>query len=559
MTKKSEITGTGRTPGSQASRRGVLQAGLALGTVALGGGTALAQTSGAQPGGPHAGHAGHVTPGAPAPVTPASPAVHAGHAHMAEIGVAASTAPPPLDQPLIEPEIRRSQNGVLNTSLRCAYTWRNIGQRRLYLRSYEGGLAPTLRMKPGETLKVRLANDLPPNRDLMPRDITRPHQFNNTNFHFHGAHCSPSGIADNVMRTMLPGKSYDVEIALPKDHTRGTYWYHPHHHGSADVQVASGMVGAIVVEGDFADVPEIAAARERVMLLSQVVFDAFGMIEDFGSTLFPEDATRFLAINGQRRPTIAMRPGEVQRWRVVGSQYQDNILMELAGHRLNVIAYDGIPLTSMQEKKQLLMAPGQRADVLVQAGAAGTYELNAMPYNQGHPSPSGPLARVVVSGEPMAMKLPAALPSKPPFETIRDEEITGRRTLVFSGAGDPPGNDPGAHWQEFTTLIDGKTFDPTRIDQRVKLGAVEEWTIRNIHQHDDHVFHIHTNPFQVTEIDGKRPDDLTWRDTVTVTRAGGSTVFRSRFLDYTGIFMLHCHMMNHEEMGMMQTVEVYKD
>src|SRR5215472_647922 len=137
-------------------------------------------------------------------------------------------------------------------------------------------------------------------------------------FHFHGAHCSPSGIADNVMRSMAPGKSYDIEIALPEDHTRGTYWYHPHHHGSADVQVASGMAGAIIVEGDFADVPEIAQARERVLLLTQVVFDAFYMIEDF-ATLFPETSTRFLAINGQRRPTIDMRPGEVQRWRLVGS------------------------------------------------------------------------------------------------------------------------------------------------------------------------------------------------------------------------------------------------
>ena len=97
------------------------------------------------------------------------------------------------------------------------------------------------------------------------------------------------------MRSMVPGKSYDIEIALPADHTRGTYWYHPHFHGSADVQVASGMVGAIVVEGDFADVPEIAQARERVMLLTQVAFDAFSMVEDFG-TLFPETSTRFLAI-----------------------------------------------------------------------------------------------------------------------------------------------------------------------------------------------------------------------------------------------------------------------
>ena len=108
------------------------------------------------------------------------------------------------------------------------------------------------------------------------------------------------------------------------------------------------MAGAIIVEGDFADVPEIAQARERVMLLTQVVFDAFDMVEDFG-TLFPETATRFLAINGQRRPTIDMRPGEVQRWRLVGSQYQDNILLELDKHRLNVIAYDGIQLGAVRE------------------------------------------------------------------------------------------------------------------------------------------------------------------------------------------------------------------
>ena len=85
--------------------------------------------------------------------------------------------------------------------------------------------------------------------------------------------------------------------------------------------------------------------------------------------------------------------------------------------------------------------------------------------------------------------------------------------------------------------------------------------IRNTHQHDDHMFHIHTNPFQVVEIGGQPQADRMWRDTVVVPRPakGGSTVIRTRFLDYTGVFMLHCHMMNHEELGMMQAVEVYKD
>ncbi len=88
-----------------------------------------------------------------------------------------------------------------------------------------------------------------------------------------------------------------------------------------------------------------------------------------------------------------MRPGEVQRWRLVGAQYQDDMLLELDRHRLNVIAYDGIQLGAMKEMKQLLMAPGQRADVLVQATGPGIYELNAMPFDQGHPSPTGARGR----------------------------------------------------------------------------------------------------------------------------------------------------------------------
>src|SRR5258707_216841 len=237
-------------------------------------------------------------------------------------------------------------------------------------------------MKPGETLKIRLTNDFPPNRDMLPSNPSHPHQFNNTNFHFHGAHCSPSGIADNVMRSMAPGKSYDIEITLPADHTPGTYWYHPHHHGSADVQVASGMVRAIAVEGDFADVPEIAQARERVMLLPQDV-------------------------------------------------------------------------------------------------GPGTCDRTACHSDEALESPTGPRAGVVVAGEPLAMRLPAALP-KPPLETIRDSEITGRRTLVF-GAPEPQNNVAG-HWQEYAFTVDGKIFDPARTDQRVGLGAVGEWAVPNTHR-----------------------------------------------------------------------------
>lgn len=474
----------------------------------------------------------------------------------ATLGIIPRQVPPAMDQPLVEPEERRSVNGELVTSMSMRYAWRDVGGNRLYVRTYEGRVpGPTLRLKPGEVLKLRLTNDFPPNRDDLPANMSVPHLLNATNFHFHGSHASPSGIADNVMRTMAPGETYAVEIALPKDHTRGTYWYHPHYHGSADIQVASGMAGMIVVEGDFAGVPEIAAARERVLVLQQAAFDARGMIESMG-TLFPETSTRFLTVNGQRRPLIRMRPGEVQRWRLLQAAHQDDMFLELEKHALHAIAYDGIQLGGIEVMNQLLMAPGQRADVLVQAGAPGIYELRAAPYDQGHPAPTGPLARLEVVGEPMPMRLPPALP-RPPLESIKDSEITGRRKLVLSKRG--PEAEAAGDWREFAFLIDGKTFDPTRIDHRVRLGSVEEWTIENVDTHDDHVFHIHTNPFEIVEVNGRTLATPQWRDTAIVRNNGGSIVFRTRFLDYTGVFMLHCHMMEHEDLGMMQTVEVYED
>src|SRR6266446_1979290 len=158
--------------------------------------------------------------------------------------------------PFVEPEIRRSVNGELRTTLRLQYAYKNIGGYRLLVRTYEGTVpGPTLRVRPGDVLRIKLINDLPPNREPAPAVHSLPHQFNTTNFHAHGMHVSPSGIADNVMRVMEPGQSYDIEIAIPADHVPGTNWYHPHMHGSADVQIASGAVGALIVEGDFQDCP----------------------------------------------------------------------------------------------------------------------------------------------------------------------------------------------------------------------------------------------------------------------------------------------------------------
>jgi FtsP/CotA-like multicopper oxidase with cupredoxin domain len=148
------------------------------------------------------------------------------------------------------------------------------------------------------------------------------------------------------------------------------------------------------------------------------------------------------------------------------------------------------------------------------------------------------------------MELPTALPA-PPLATIADEEITGSRWLTLSARN--PEFPPAANFEEFDFLIDGQRFDHDRVDQAITLGAVEEWTIVN-EDEADHVFHIHTNPFQIVAIDDEAPPAPLWRDTAIVPR-NGSLIFRSRFLDFTGKTVLHCHMMNHEELGMMQLIE----
>jgi FtsP/CotA-like multicopper oxidase with cupredoxin domain len=160
-----------------------------------------------------------------------------------------------------------------------------------------------------------------------------------------------------------------------------------------------------------------------------------------------------------------------------------------------------------------------------------------------------------VEGDPLPMNLPAKLPTLPE-KLIGDEEITGTRLLTFSQAR--VDIERADLWQTFRFMVDGKTFDADRVDQRVRLGAVEEWTIINKDMSDDHVFHIHVNDMLLTKINGDPLPEPIWMDTAIVPR-NGSITFRSRFLDFTGKFMLHCHMMNHEDLGMMQVVEVYAD
>jgi len=376
-----------------------------------------------------------------------------------------------------------------------------------------------------------------------PGDVVRLHLVNaldnETNLHAHGLSVSPAGNSDNVFLHVPPGGARDYEINIPSNHPPGLYWYHPHPHGHSDDQVRNGMAGALIVEGLLDSFPELRAVTERVLLLKDAQI-AGGHIVHRG---IGDDVVR--TVNGTLNPTVTLRPGETELWRIANAGADLYYRLTLDGHRFYEVARDGYRLTRLVPKRQLLIEPGAREEVLVQAAGPGTYALRTAAFNtgpQGNQYSGAVLATMRVAG---AAVTPIALPERLlPVPDLRGA-VTGRRTIVFSETADGD-----------TLFIDGRTFDPGRTDTRVRLGAVEEWTIRN--ESDElHDFHIHQTHFQVTEVNGVRQPFVGYQDIVNVPVRGAVKVIIP-FTDpvIVGRFVYHCHLLAHEDKGMMATIEV---
>lgn len=160
---------------------------------------------------------------------------------------------------LTEPPVLRSRDGALRVELEAAQRELELAGRRATVLSFNGGLpGPTLRLRPGDRLRVTMVNRL-----------SAP-----TNLHVHGLHVSPTGNSDNPFVTIGPGERFDYDYQLPGDHPPGTYWYHPHHHGGVAAQVFGGLYGAIIV----ADHPSVPSTRERLLIVSDISLDAAGHV-----------------------------------------------------------------------------------------------------------------------------------------------------------------------------------------------------------------------------------------------------------------------------------------
>jgi len=434
---------------------------------------------------------------------------------------------------LVEPPTLTSVGGRLELELTAAPTTVAIGGTAVRAITYNGTLpGPTLRLRRGDRVSLRFTNGL-----------TAP-----TNLHTHGLVVSPEGDSDNVFIVIDPGGTHDYEYVLGADHPPGVFWYHPHHHGNSAEQLFGGLYGTIIVEDD----EPIDVARERVLVVSDIGFDAAGVLDAASNmTRMQGREGGVVMVNGQVGGTMLARPGERERWRVVNACASRYLRLRLDGQALTLLGIDGGRYDEPHPVEEVVLTPGNRADLLVTM-SSGASVLRTLPFDRGGSGMGTPasnttgadLATLTVVGDSEAEASP--IPLQPAQRDLRLESVTGQRTITLAMGG---GGGMGGGMQ-FT--IDGKQFDHERIDTEVAPGAIEEWQIVNTSTMD-HPFHLHVWPMQLVEANGAAVAGIDYRDVVPVP-ANGRAIVRIAFEGLTGRTVYHCHILDHEDQGMMGVI-----
>jgi FtsP/CotA-like multicopper oxidase with cupredoxin domain len=431
-----------------------------------------------------------------------------------------------------------------------------------------------------------------------------------TNLHFHGLTIPPTCHQDDVLKTSVqPGDTpFEYRFRIPQDESPGLYWYHPHIHGFSKVPMLGGASGALIVEGIERAKKEVAGLPERVFIIrdqdlihpnaspsaSEPVVPKFMVDRDGDST---NNGTGFgkpakdLSINYVPVPypdyppgVIEMRPGERQLWRVLNASAITYLNLEVLYGRspqpLGLVAMDGVPIDqngageAVNWQTHLGVPPGARVEFIIKGPAEGesgllvTRTVDTGP--GGENDPNRALAKVAASpkmSEPQStlQRTPESLP--PPREAwLGDVTPVRVRHLYFSEKLADP-NDP-ASAIEFYLTVDGQT--PKMFDMNSDIpnivaeqGTVEDWIIEN-RSSELHAFHIHQLHFLLLQYMEHDVHENFLRDTVNVPYLTGRTLsypsirVRMDFRDPNaiGMFPYHCHLLEHEDKGMMGTIRV---
>jgi FtsP/CotA-like multicopper oxidase with cupredoxin domain len=435
-------------------------------------------------------------------------------------------------QPLIQPREIRSENGVLRAEIRAAPGQVRLGDVAFDGSLYNGAyLPPTLRPRLGDTMRITFLNDLADDP---------------SNLHFHGMAVSPRGNSDNVFVHVHPGHRFEYEVRIPATGRQrpGLFWYHPHAHGVVAKQMLGGMSGGLVVDGFETLFPIVKGLPERFLLIKHAE---------------PGGDREVISINGQLNPVVQIRSGEMQFWRIANIGATLFIKFEIAGMPLYIVAIDGHPRSRPERATEFFVGPGQRIDAVAIGPQAGEYAMRTISFqNQAWKKPDPPqqLATIISDGSRSATPhaeadvLNQRVATGRWFDEVQAAPIARRRTLVYSRTPD-----------RRVFMINGCVMDEDRVDQTVKLGDTEEWTVINTDQ-QFHSFHIHQTGFLVSEVNGVRQNEDSLRDTFSMLPATGDTPSVLKvvipFTDpvIVGRFVYHCHAVDHEDKGMMGVVEV---
>ncbi|MDR7122565.1 multicopper oxidase family protein [Rheinheimera soli] len=550
------------------------------------------------------------------------------------------------------------------------------------LRSYQGSkvdpkapfVAPTLRVFPGETIRATLHNKLDPDPSCISHSqgVNDPHCFNGTNMHTHGLWINPAGNSDNVLISINPGVSFQYEYNIPADHPAGTFWYHPHRHGSTAIQVASGMAGALIIQGTrqptksrTGDIDLLLTSsanqsfKERTMVFQQIQYgcytktpgqkpvlktDANGAYicdpGDVGEILNYDGfgpggwskSGRYTSINGAVQPFFAdAKAGQIERWRMVHAGVRDSInlkVVKLTGSPLqgqvsaadeqkllqksctgalvpqHQIAADGLTLAEIDSTEVTVLQPGYRWDTLMMFPEGGQYcvidDAAAASANVDQ-TPSQPQLLGIVQVEAVSGPVTSTIGQQliqsakinisPDMQSAVITDLqAGLKLSNFVPHQDLPETE-NKQLLEFNIdtntdpirfEINGEPYQPGRIDRELILGNIDEWILTS--KLASHPFHIHVNPFQVVAVLDPNGKDVSaedavddfdtskkfpdpqyrgmkgkWKDTLWIKNAMGKSykvIVRTKYQRYIGDFVLHCHILDHEDQGMMQNVRI---
>lgn len=394
--------------------------------------------------------------------------------------------------------------------------------------AYNGTVpGPLIEARVGDTLIVHFRNDLP-----------EP-----TTIHWHGLRVPADMDGGPHSQPPIPaGGTFEYRFELLDE---GTFWYHPHVAESS--QMERGLYGAIVVRGD--DEPEVDT--EAVLVLDDLLLDESGELAPFGGLLEEHGGREgpVQLVNGTLTPTVPVRSGERQRWRIVNAGSARFYRLVLAGHTFTVLGTDGGRPSAPITAEELLLVPGDRVDVLVDvAGAPGSaIALTNERYLRGHGSgvyAAMNVATLELDEAPPLATLPAFTWARE-IERLSDEGLAARE-LRFDESID-------AATETVSFTINGESYpDVTAIESSV--GATEVWDLVN-ESEMDHPFHLHGFFFQVLSRDGVAVESPSWEDTIHF-RGLERVRIAFRIDDRPGMWMFHCHILEHGELGMMGMLDV---